>query len=145
MRSEPKGSSQHLNSCQLTKWDSIHAKPYNYLLRTYARSRANRQREHQSHRHTGSKCLYCSDFRRVSLSFHSTLHLSLTVLVHYRTREDIELQEKYTSQFALPSQGTRLCEYGPYDGITRAEQDSHLPSCLFQKTYTRGPSGHTSR
>ena len=83
-------------------------------IHAYAKNRANSQCMQHSRRHSGSKCLYCSDFGRVWLSFQSTLHLSLTVLVHYRTREDIELQMVYTIQLALLSQTTRLWENGPY-------------------------------
>ena len=58
------------------------------------------------------KHLYCRYFRHVWLSFQSTLHFSLAVLVHYRSREDIEIQVKYTTSSVLPSQGTRLCKGG---------------------------------
>ena len=96
-------------------------------------------------RHQGLECLICSDFRRIELSFQSTFHLSLTVLVCYRTREDHELQTKYTAQLALPSQATRLADRRHYAGHrTRSEQGCHLVFRPFHGTYARGPASHAS-
>ena len=96
-------------------------------------------------RHQGLECLICSDFRRIELSFQSTFHLSLTVLVRYRTREDNELQTKFTAQLALPSQATRLTECRHYASHhTRNERDCHPVFCSFQDTYARRPASQAS-
>ena len=50
----------------------------------------------------------------VSLSFQSTFHLSLTVLVCYRSPVTILPWKKFTSQFEMHSQATLLNHFDPY-------------------------------
>ena len=51
-----------------------------------------------------------------------------------------------TTNFALPSQGTRLCEHGPYAGLARmTDGDLTLYDARYQGTYTRAPTGTVSK
>ncbi len=52
--------------------------------------------------------LASNDFAHFSLSFQSSFHLSLTVLVRYRSPANIQLSMDITTGLALQSQATRL-------------------------------------
>src|SRR5690606_17196428 len=58
----------------------------------------------------------------VSLSFQSAFHLSLTVLVRYRSPVNIWPWKKFTSQFGMQSQASLLCH--------------QYRTCLFERTFT---------
>ena len=74
--------------------------------------------------------------------FSSTFHLSLMVLVRYRTRENIELETKYTAQLTLPSQGTRLANSRSYAGnYSSRDEGFHLMLRSLQETSTWRPAG----
>ena len=68
------------------------------------------------------------------------------VLVRYRTRGDIELSMKLTTEFTHPSQGARLGELTPYappvlspNGIVTRSYE------LFQTTNDVGAAGECTR
>ncbi len=52
--------------------------------------------------------LASNDFAHFSLSFQSSFHLSLTVLVRYRSPANVQLSMDITTGLALQSQATRL-------------------------------------
>ena len=62
--------------------------------------------------------------RTISLSFQSPFHLSLTVLVRYRSLANIQLSMDITTGLALQSQATRLTDGRP--GLGRFGRDGAL-------------------
>ena len=61
----------------------------------------------------------------LSLSFQSSLHLSLTVLVRYRSPTNIQLQMEFTTHLELQSQTTRLVEIRSYTRKLRHKRGCH--------------------
>ena len=50
-----------------------------------------------------------------------------------------------TTNFAHPSQGTRLCEHGPYAELAQmSDGDLTLYDARYQGTYTYAPTGTVS-
>ena len=68
--------------------------------------------------------LASNDFAHFSLSFQSSFHLSLTVLVRYRSPANIQLSMDITTGLALQSQATRLT--GGRPGVGRFGRDGAL-------------------
>ena len=74
--------------------------------------------------------------RTFSLSFQSSFHLSITVLVRYRSLANIQLQMEFTTHLELHSQTTRLFDCILHEAVNTSHGILTLCDVLFQGTST---------